>query len=160
MPDFVGHFFLNLAFDMLVSSKEAYMNDLLKNAKLENLITLVLGSYIFFIPWVFMDGFKFDRFNVIQWNFVLLGTAVVYASVSSFKRLQAWKEWVNLLSGVWLFISPFLLFYFDRRDLLWNSIIVAILIVGASTFAIPIADKFEELKSKRIRKDQMRRLRH
>lgn len=145
---------------MLISSKEAYMNDLLKNAKLENLITLVLGSYIFFIPWILMDGFKFDRFNVIQWNFVLLGTAVVYASVSSFKRLQAWKEWVNLLSGVWLFISPFLLFYFDRRDLLWNSIIVAILIVGASTFAIPIADKFEEVKSKRIRKDQMRRLRH
>ncbi len=136
------------------------MKILLKNAKLENLITLLLGTYVFFIPWTFMDGFKSDRFNLVQWNFVILGGMVVYASISGIKKLEAWKEWVNLLAGIWLFISPFLLFYFDEKDLLWNSIVLAILIVGSSTFAIPIADKLEELKSKRIRKNHMRKLRH
>lgn len=136
------------------------MEKILKNAKLENAVTLVLGVYVFFIPWTLMDGLSPSRFNFIEWNFIMLGGAVVYSSVSSLKKMQAWKEWINLLSGVWLFISPFLLFYFDNTVLLWNSIVAAVLIIRASTLAIPMTDKYDELKSKRVRKNQLRKLRH
>lgn len=40
----------------------------------------------------------------------------------------AWLSWVNIVLGVWLLISPFMLGFMAGRDL-WNSIILGILVI-------------------------------
>ena len=39
-----------------------------------------------------------------------------------------WLSWVNIVLGVWLLISPFILGYMAAGDL-WNSIILGILVI-------------------------------
>ena len=39
-----------------------------------------------------------------------------------------WPDWVNLILGVWLLVSPFLLGFSAQGDAMWNALIAGALI--------------------------------
>lgn len=46
-----------------------------------------------------------------NWNFALVGLAVVGIAGSAFYAYQQWEEWALLLLGLWLAVSPWILGY-------------------------------------------------
>ena len=56
-------------------------------------------------------------------------------SIAALARTQPWEEWLNLIAGIWLFISPWVLRYSQDSHALWNA-----LIVGALVFILAIWD--------------------
>ncbi|MBE3583818.1 MAG: SPW repeat protein [Limnochordaceae bacterium] len=43
-----------------------------------------------------------------------------------------WQGWINVLLGVWLIVSPFILGYRDVPAALWNGIIVGVIVAVLS----------------------------
>jgi hypothetical protein len=115
--------------------------NLVNNTKWENLLNIILGAWVFIIPWVL--GFGFERFeiNVVMWNFSAIGLVVIVTSISSIRQLKPWSEWLSLYSGIWLICSPLFLVYWKYPILLWNSVIFGVLITGFSALAIPAANR-------------------
>ncbi|MBC7714518.1 MAG: hypothetical protein H7177_14325 [Rhizobacter sp.] len=115
--------------------------DIVKDAQWENVVNIVLGSWIFAIPWVFGFGFERYEVNVVMWNFAMIGLVVIVSSVIALRQLKPWPEWLTFYTGVWLFFSPLFLVYWANSVLLWNSLLVGALISGVSALAIPIAER-------------------
>ncbi|MEN2982872.1 MAG: SPW repeat protein [Thermus sp.] len=49
--------------------------------------------------------------------------------------MTRWQDWVNLVLGVWLILSPWLLGFSGLTNATWNAILVGIL-VGALALSV------------------------
>lgn len=114
----------------------------MNNAKWENRLNLFFGAWLFVTPWLFTNQLSTDVANVVNWNFWIVGLAVAIAASMALQNLKPWEEWVNLLLGAWMFISPWALGYSGQSNLFWNSIVVGFFIAVMSGLSIPIARRF------------------
>lgn len=57
---------------------------------------------------------------------------------------QRWEDWVNLVLGIWLFVSPWILGYAGIQGAAWNAYIMGIAIVVFTVFALRIPKPWEE----------------
>lgn len=125
----------------------------MKSAKWEHIIILCIGLWLLSIPWTVGWGFGPNDINVVMWNFVTVGAAVIATSIIALRNVRIWAEWLSLFMGAWLVFSPILLVYYNNSFFLWNSIIFGIAIVGLSAFSIPIAEK-QRVYNRLLRKNQ------
>lgn len=58
---------------------------------------------------------------------------------------QRWEDWINLVIGVWLFLSPWILGYIATRNAAsWNAFIVGGAFVVFTVWALSIPKPWEE----------------
>jgi hypothetical protein len=95
-------------------------------------LNLLLGAWLFISPWVLgfaktstATGTMHSSAASNAWIF---GVIVMVLSIAALVRTQPWEEWLNLLAGVWLFISPWALSYSTVPSALWNALIVGALV--------------------------------
>ncbi len=96
-------------------------------------LNLLLGAWLFISPWalgfVKVDGAAGSTtYSHAAFNAWIFGVIVVILSIAALARTQPWEEWLNLLAGIWLFISPWVLSYSGMRTALWNALIVGALV--------------------------------
>lgn len=60
------------------------------------------------------------------------------------KATERWQDGINLLLGVWLFLSPWLLGFADISAALWNALVFGALIVALAALAIVEYHDWEE----------------
>jgi len=60
----------------------------------------------------------------------------------SFSR--EWQDWCNLLLGIWLCLSPWLLQFVDDREAMENAVAVGFLIIVAEVFTFSMLRVVEE----------------
>lgn len=113
----------------------------MKNAEWENWVNLILGVWLFFSPWILPHSALSVGSSAADWNFWIIGAIVAVSSALALQDIKPWEEWLNLVLGVWLFISPFVLGFARQANLLWNALIVGVIVVVLSAVAIPIAQK-------------------
>ena len=93
---------------------------------------LVLGAWLFISPWVLGFASKASETGTTRpgaaVNAWIFGVIVVVLSIAALVRTQPWEEWLNLLAGIWLFISPWVLGYSGNVAALWNALIVGALV--------------------------------
>ena len=75
-----------------------------------DLYNCLLALFLFVSPWLF--GYSGADARIDIW-----GSAAVIALVSlaSFVAFSGWEEWLNVLLGVWLIVSPWLLGFAHTR---------------------------------------------
>jgi hypothetical protein len=74
------------------------------NAKLCDVANLVLGAFLFFSPWIF--GFAAGA----PWtNAMISGLIIVALSIAALAMFAIWEEWLNLIVGLWVIVSPWIL---------------------------------------------------
>lgn len=129
------------------------MGEHMKNAKWEHMINFCIGLWLLSIPWSVGWGFGPNDINVVMWNFVTVGAAVIVTSIIALRNIRMWAEWLSLFMGAWLLISPALLVYYNNSFFLWNSIIFGVTIIGLSALSIPIAEK-QRIYNRLLRKQQ------
>jgi hypothetical protein len=86
-------------------------------------VNLVLAVWLFVSPWVL--GFAGQRPG---WDAWIVGAIVAIFSIAALTEVQIWEEWVNLLLGAWLFISPWVLGFSGDTTMSRNAWIVGVLI--------------------------------
>lgn len=87
-------------------------------------VNLVLGLWMIVAPWVL----AFQSDSIATRNSVVLGVLIAVAAVYALVRVFAWEEWANLLFGVWLVISPWVLGFSDIQAAAGNAVIVGLVV--------------------------------
>ena len=64
-----------------------------------------LGIWLMLSPWAL--HFAYD--STATRNAIIIGLLVVLAEAVTLTRVQVWKEWINVVLGAWLAISPWVL---------------------------------------------------
>lgn len=95
-------------------------------------VNLILAVWLFLSPWVL----QFSTTNVPA-----AGDAWVFAvvigglSIAALVHNRRWEEWINLLCGAWIAVSPWALGLGNASAIVWNFLIVGVLV-----FAVAIWD--------------------
>jgi SPW repeat len=69
-----------------------------------DIYTLVLGAVLFVSPWLFSYAHEAARAD--DWTSSLL---VIASSAATLIAFAEWEEWANLIVGLWVLASPWLL---------------------------------------------------
>jgi SPW repeat len=74
------------------------------NAKLCDVANLILGAILFFSPWMF--GFESGK---VSQNATISGLVIVVLAIAALAAFALWEEWLNLIVGLWVLVSPWVL---------------------------------------------------
>lgn len=104
--------------------------------KWQDWINLLLAIWLFISPWVlqFYPGAT-SAAPAAAWSAWVLGIIVAVFSIAALVKTQLWEEWINLLAGIWIFISPWVLRYTTTPQALGNA-----LVIGALVFILAVWD--------------------
>jgi SPW repeat len=80
------------------------MRQIWKNEALTDLVSLLLGAWLFLTPWIF--GLVDEP--EASWNAWLSGIVITASAVAALVAFAEWEEWINLVLGIWLIVSPWL----------------------------------------------------
>ena len=96
----------------------------LTNARFCDLVNLALGLVLISGPWLFgvEDGAQ-------SATMIAGGAAVTVLSFAALAKFAVWEEWLNLLVGLWLVGSPFLL-HFEGIEAARLQITVGIIVAA------------------------------
>jgi hypothetical protein len=75
-----------------------------RREQVPDVINLVLGAILFLSPWIF--GFVSEY--AAGWNAWLSGIIVCGLAIAALAAFAEWEEWLNLIVGIWVVISPWL----------------------------------------------------
>lgn len=80
------------------------------SVRLCDVVNLVLGAMLFFSPWLF------DLSAGAQWQTAsIVGIIIAVASIAALAAFAVWEEWLNLVAGLILIVSPWLLGFQDSQ---------------------------------------------
>jgi hypothetical protein len=99
-------------------------------ARWQDGLNILLGIWLFVSPWVF--GLYS---TAADWNFFIIGVAVVVFGIAAMNQRALWEESVNFVLGVWMFFSPWLVGYSAATGLRDNAVIVGLAVVILSLWA-------------------------
>ncbi len=87
-------------------------------------INLVLGVWLFISPWVL----GYAGVPAAAWDAWVFGVIVAATSVGALTQFALWQEWVNVVIGIWLLISPWVLGFAvpEAQGAMWNFVVVGI----------------------------------
>jgi len=106
------------------------------NEKLCDAANLVLGVILFFSPWIFaLDG------GAQSQNAFVCGVIVVVLSLAALTAFAVWEEWLNLIVGLWLIVSPWVL-GFAHTTAMTVNVVIGILV--AALAAIELWIKYQQ----------------
>lgn len=75
-----------------------------------DIYNLVLAAFLFVSPWLFAYAQRNARIDI--W---LSSAAVALTAIAAILAYANWKEWLNVLLGAWLVVSPWLLGFAHTR---------------------------------------------
>ncbi len=96
-------------------------------------VTLLVGLWLIISPWALGAGMAEGAFgSLATWNFVLSGAAAAILAALVLFAFRQWEEWLDLIVGLWLVISPWILGFSDTPMLLWNALLCGAVIAVMS----------------------------
>ena len=88
-------------------------------------VNLILGVWLFITPFIFG---MISATGTVAWNGYIFGTIVAALSIWALVQPRPWEEWTNLVVGIWLILSPFVLGFTTETAAMWNHLIVGIIV--------------------------------
>ncbi|HET8612907.1 MAG TPA: SPW repeat protein [Sphingomonas sp.] len=115
-----------------------------RSQRWQDWINVLLAIWLFISPWVLAFGTGTASYgpngygvapagtsiaaSSAAWNAWIFGVIVFLIALSALGRMQFWQEWINLLIGIWLFISPWVLSFVGLRAASWDHWVVGALV--------------------------------
>jgi hypothetical protein len=97
------------------------------SARLCDVANLILGMVVFFSPWLFglPAGVQWDTASIV-------GIFIAVLSIAALAAFAVWEEWLNLVAGLALIVSPWLFGFQDSDAMTINVVIGAIVALLAA----------------------------
>ena len=105
------------------------------NKRWQDWVNLILGVWLFLSPWLL----RYTGTTAAAWNAWILGVAIVVFAAIAVRMPQQWEEVINLLLGIWMVISPWVLAFTGNRSPEANAVIVGLLVIILAAWAMAIA---------------------
>lgn len=102
-------------------------------AKLCDVVNLLLGTILFFSPWVFSlsPGAPRQTASIIGLLFAVL-------SIAALAAFAVWEQWLNLIAGLWLIVAPWL-FGFQESNAMTIDVVIGTVVAALAAFEIWLA---------------------
>ena len=95
------------------------------SAKLCDVANLLLGMILFFSPWLFDLSAGPERQTA-----TIIGLFIAVLSMAALAAFAVWEEWLNLIAGLALIVSPWLLDFQNSNattiDVTIGAVVVAL----------------------------------
>ena len=92
----------------------------------------VLGTWLVLSPWVI--GFAGE--TTAMANAVIIGAALVAASLGAVFVPRAWEEWTEAVLGLWLLMSPWALGYAAQQAATTSAFLTGFVILGFALWVL------------------------
>ena len=101
-------------------------------------LNLVFGLWLFFSPWLlqYFTARPYTDQTYALWNSVVFGAAVFVFAAWALFAPRKWEEWTNLILGLWLIASPWVLGFHTYTVAAANMVIVGVVIAVFSGAAL------------------------
>jgi len=107
----------------------------MKTAIWLNWLVAIIGLWELVSPF----ALGYSALTVAMWNAVIVGAVLIVLAVGAalYKEASADRtlDWINVVLGVWLAISPFALGYTAMVMAMWNNIIVGLVVLALAGWA-------------------------
>ncbi len=90
-----------------------------------------LGIWLVLSPWTFF----FDQETRAMENAVAVGVLILVAEVVELSIFRDWEEWINVVAGAWLAVSPWVLGVVSVAAR-WNFVAVGGLVVVLALYEL------------------------
>jgi hypothetical protein len=96
-------------------------------------INILLGIWLIIAPFVL----GYSNIERATWNAIIVGVLVLaMAAVRiSDPARRPGLSWANMVLGIWLILSPFIMDYSRFAEPLWNDIICGVVIAGMAAWS-------------------------
>jgi len=99
----------------------------------EDWVDMVLGAWLAMSPWIL--GFS-DSHPAATRNALIVGIVVAALSALTFLAYSVIEEWVDVVLGAWLIVSPWVLSGSPNLAVVADFVIVGALVAGLSGYEI------------------------
>jgi hypothetical protein len=100
------------------------------SAKLCDVVNLLLSGVLFFSPWMF------DLSTGAQWRTAsIVGIIMAVLSIAALAAFAVWEEWLNLIAGLALIVSPWLLGFQDS-DAMTIDVVIGVIVAASAAFEV------------------------
>lgn len=89
---------------------------------------LVLGAFLFVSPWIF--GFATE--TTASWNAWLSGIVIAGLAIAALAAFAEWEEWIELIVGIWVAASPWLVGFTANATAMWLHVVVGVIVAVAA----------------------------
>jgi SPW repeat len=104
----------------------------MKRHQRQDWINLLLGLWMLVSTWIIGR----DAGSVAIVNYYVVGVAVAAFAIAALTAFRIWEEWVNLVLGTWLLVSPWFLGFSAMSAVGLNTLLIAIFVVFCSGSAL------------------------
>jgi hypothetical protein len=100
------------------------------NAKLCDVANLILGAILFASPWMFAFAAGAESQNAYA-----SGIVIVVLSIAALAAFAVWEEWLNLIVGLWVMVSPWVL-GFQGSQAMTVNVVIGILVAALAAIEL------------------------
>jgi hypothetical protein len=95
---------------------------------------LILGAILFISPWYSITWFNARS----SWNAWILGVAIMLVAIWALASVTpAFVSWINVLLGIWVFISPWVLRFAVAQSVeAWSAWIIGALVFLLACYVV------------------------
>jgi hypothetical protein len=97
----------------------------------EDWTSWALGIWLLLSPWTLF----FDQETPAVENAVAVGTLIIAAEILELSIFRDWEEWINVVLGTWLAVSPWVLGIASGAAR-WDFVIVGVLVVALALYEL------------------------
>jgi hypothetical protein len=98
--------------------------------RLCDVVNLVLGGVLFFSPWMF------DLSSGTQWQTAsVVGIIIAVLSIAALAAFAVWEEWLNVIAGLGLIVSPWLL-GFQNSDAMTIDVVIGVIVAALAALEV------------------------
>ena len=103
----------------------------MKTEHWEDVVNACLGAVLFLMPWLFDLGS-----TAAAWNAGIVGVVIVVLSIAAIVRFAQWEEWINLVLGLWVVVSPWVLGFAAMATAMWGHVVIGLAIVALAALEL------------------------
>ena len=108
-----------------------------KTLKWEDWLGIALGAWLLMSPW----ALGFSDQSAATMNALVMGTILVLEELLELGVHETIEEWIDLVAGLWLMISPVALGFASQAVASWNTLAVGLLTVLFAAWAMSPLDE-------------------
>jgi predicted signal transduction protein with EAL and GGDEF domain len=98
----------------------------------QDFVSLYLGAWTFLTPWIVGH----PAGAAVIASYVIAGCMISFFAITGLVVFQPWPECINIVLGIWLLVSPWLLRFASVGSLRWSALVIGALVIICSGFAV------------------------
>jgi SPW repeat len=109
---------------------------MLKLKHWQDVVNAVLGVWLLASPW----ALAYQGETSAMGNAVVVGIALAAAALGAILVPRAWEEWTELILGVWMIVSPWVLGFAAQQTAMITAVATGVVIAALALWTV-LVDK-------------------